>query len=596
MNIVYTTNEAFVAKVAASICSVVENNKEADDIRIFVMGQGLSEKSCKRLNKLVSRYGRALEIIPLENVWSFFDFDFDTGGWNPIILARLVLDRLLPADVDRVVYLDGDTINIRNLTKLWNTDMKGKAIGACIEATVDRQRLISLGMEDIPYVNSGVLLIDLEQWREENWGHRIIKYYEEQGGKLFAPDQDAINGALKGEIFYLEPQYNFYNIYWFYPYKVLKNLMRNSFFYSEAVVKRACEKPVVIHYLGEERPWRKGNHHKYRAYYEKYLKKTPWRDEKQEEGWEIYYFFWDIFNILTRLFPTVRYQIINRLIPLVMKWRKRQLSRNESTRTLPAGVHTFAICAYKESPYLEECILSLENQTVKSKIIMVTSTPNQYIEDLAGKHNIPLYVNEGEKGITQDWNYAYSMAKSKFVTIAHQDDVYLSDYTQGILNLVKKSKKPLIAFTDYGELRGEKVVLNNTIMFIKRIMLLPLRVSVLQKSRFVRRRILSFGDPICCPAVTFAKKNLPEQIFKNGFRSDEDWEAWEMISKRKGDFLYTGKTGMLHRIHCDSETSLILKDDARSKEDYVMFSKFWPRSVACFLAKWYSKSENSNEL
>ena len=41
--------------------------------------------------------------------------------------------------------------------------------------------------------------------------------------------------------------------------------------------------------------------------------------------------------------------------------------------------HIFAICAYKESPYLEECILSLEKQTRKSSIIMVTSTPNKYI-------------------------------------------------------------------------------------------------------------------------------------------------------------------------------------------------------------------------
>ena len=50
--------------------------------------------------------------------------------------------------------------------------------------------------------------------------------------------------------------------------------------------------------------------------------------------------------------------------------------------------HTFAICAYKESPYLEECILSLKNQTVKSNIIMATSTPNEWIQGLAEKYEI----------------------------------------------------------------------------------------------------------------------------------------------------------------------------------------------------------------
>ena len=70
--------------------------------------------------------------------------------------------------------------------------------------------------------------------------------------------------------------------------------------------------------------------------------------------------------------------------------------------------HTFAICAYKESPYLEECITSLMEQTVKSEIFIATSTPNKYIDDIAAKYNLKVYVNEGESGITQDWNFAYS--------------------------------------------------------------------------------------------------------------------------------------------------------------------------------------------
>ena len=49
--------------------------------------------------------------------------------------------------------------------------------------------------------------------------------------------------------------------------------------------------------------------------------------------------------------------------------------------------HTFVVCAYKESPYLEECINSLEKQKVKSNIIISTSTPNRYIEEIAKKHS-----------------------------------------------------------------------------------------------------------------------------------------------------------------------------------------------------------------
>ena len=70
--------------------------------------------------------------------------------------------------------------------------------------------------------------------------------------------------------------------------------------------------------------------------------------------------------------------------------------------------HTFAICAYKESPYLEECILSLKNQTVKSNIIMATSTPNEWIQGLAEKYEIPLYINTGEGGIAQDFGLPHA--------------------------------------------------------------------------------------------------------------------------------------------------------------------------------------------
>ena len=60
--------------------------------------------------------------------------------------------------------------------------------------------------------------------------------------------------------------------------------------------------------------------------------------------------------------------------------KKREVKMND---------HTFAICAYKESPYLEECIKSLKNQTIKSNILIATSTPNDYIKGIADKYAIP---------------------------------------------------------------------------------------------------------------------------------------------------------------------------------------------------------------
>lgn len=258
--------------------------------------------------------------------------------------------------------------------------------------------------------------------------------------------------------------------------------------------------------------------------------------------------------------------------------------------------HTFAICAYKESPYLEECITSLMEQTVKSEIFIATSTPNKYIDDIAANYNLKVYVNEGESGITQDWNFAYSKVQTDYVTIAHQDDKYAPEYVENLLAYTAKAKKPLLFFTDYAEIRNGEIVTTNKILKVKRIMLFIMRPKAMWGSRFIRRRVLSLGSPICCPSATYYRPNLMKQVFLNGFRADEDWEAWERLSKLKGDFIFCNKILTYHRIHEDSETTKILNDNKRSEEDYIMYQKFWPKCIAKMLTKAYSKSEESNNM
>lgn len=258
--------------------------------------------------------------------------------------------------------------------------------------------------------------------------------------------------------------------------------------------------------------------------------------------------------------------------------------------------HTFAICAYRESKYLEECICSVMGQNVKSNVLIVTSTPNEYIKKISEKYHIPLYVRNGKSDIAEDWNFAYNHAHTKLVTITHQDDVYCSNYLEDVLENVNKSKHPLIVFGNYGEIRGEQIVTNNRLLNIKKLMLFPLRSKLCWTQRFVRRRILSLGSAICCPSVTFVKKHLPEVVFESGYKSDLDWQAWEKLSRLKGSFVYCNEVLMLHRIHEESATTQIIADSNRTKEDYDMYCKFWPKWIAKCLIKVYEKSQDSNSI
>lgn len=327
MNILYNLNDGFVPQVGAGIVSVCENNKDLTNIHFYILSYGIIEGNKKKLNKLVKKYKRNIDIIELDDLNKYFDFNFDTNGWNPIVLSRLLLDKILPESLDKILYLDGDTIVRGSLEELWNMDLNGKTIGMSIEPTIDRKRIKILELDDKPYYNAGVLMVDLKRWRKIKAGDRIINYYKKYDGNLFANDQDAINGAMKNEIITISPKYNFYNIFNQYSYNFLKKQMKNSDYISKSMFEDAVNNPIIIHYLGEERPWREGNKHKYRDDYKKYLSMSYWKNIPDEKGWKLYFFCWNTFNFVTKPFPGLRLRIINNLIPAFMKIRKRKLKK-----------------------------------------------------------------------------------------------------------------------------------------------------------------------------------------------------------------------------------------------------------------------------
>lgn len=256
--------------------------------------------------------------------------------------------------------------------------------------------------------------------------------------------------------------------------------------------------------------------------------------------------------------------------------------------------HTFVVCAYGESPYLEECVESLLLQDGSPEILIATSTPNDVIKAVAKRHNLPLFVRDGGSGIAADWNFAISCANTDLVTVAHQDDVYERGYSRRLLAAYESNSDLLLYFTNYGELRDCGAVDSNRLLSVKRAMLFPLKDGRFNRSRFVRRRILSIGSAICCPSVSFNLRCLQQPIFESTMKCDLDWQAWEKISKQRGSFYYDSKILMYHRIHEQSETTHLIGDNTRSREDLEMLGKFWPSAIARLINKAYSKSQKSN--
>ena len=260
--------------------------------------------------------------------------------------------------------------------------------------------------------------------------------------------------------------------------------------------------------------------------------------------------------------------------------------------------HCFAICAYGESPYLEACVRSLLAQTAGSGIILATSTPNPRISGIAGRYDIPVYVNEESRGIASDWQYAYDRAREHagYVTLAHQDDIYLPHYTEAVMKRLEKEKDALFCFTDYAELRNGRRLDVSPYTAVKRLMLLPLLCPGIRTLPQAKRLTLAFGNPIMCPTVTYDTSALPEKLFSPEFKSDLDWDAWERLSRLGGSFAYERHTLFLHRIHKDEATAQLIRYGDRAAEDYVMFLRFWPEAAAKAIMCFYSLGERNYSL
>ncbi|MGB4614185.1 MAG: glycosyltransferase family A protein, partial [Erysipelotrichaceae bacterium] len=200
------------------------------------------------------------------------------------------------------------------------------------------------------------------------------------------------------------------------------------------------------------------------------------------------------------------------------------------------SIHTYVVLAYKESPYLRECIDSVLNQDYPSKVLIGTSTDNKYIRDIAKEYNLEVVVNEIKGGGNAvDFDFAWNTGRTELVTIAHQDDTYDHDFSLEVVKAYKQEPTAQIIFTDYFEIREAKKVYSNLLLNVKRILLFPLRFRFWAGSPTIKKSVISLGDSICCPAVTFCKKNIDSNsIFVNEqLNGNSDWYGWLQLAKIK---------------------------------------------------------------
>ena len=105
--------------------------------------------------------------------------------------------------------------------------------------------------------------------------------------------------------------------------------------------------------------------------------------------------------------------LLDRIAQIVCQFELKNLKKIGSSFVRVKLDHTFVVCAYGDSPYLSDCLASLQLQTEKTNVIIATSTPSQYIDTIARAADIQVCVNDESGGIASDWNYALSCADTR---------------------------------------------------------------------------------------------------------------------------------------------------------------------------------------
>lgn len=283
MVVVYNSDERFAGVFAVTVLSLFENNKDADEITVYLIENGVSDESKVKFQQIADAYGRTIITLPMPDLEELVGVDVVIPGYNRIATCgRLFIASLLPESIDKVIYADCDTIFVDSADELWKINISGYAAGMvdCAQNAAFRSQLGLSG--EGTYFNSGLMLVNLKYWREHNVEHAFIEFIKSQGGYIPFPDEGVINAVFDGKIKLLPLRYNAITQIYAFNYKELCRARGLKHFYSPEEVASAKASPVMVHFTSNfylpVRPWMKGCKHPYAQKYLEYRNMTPWAD------------------------------------------------------------------------------------------------------------------------------------------------------------------------------------------------------------------------------------------------------------------------------------------------------------------------------
>ena len=249
MNILFTIDRGYVKRLAKCIQSIIRFPSE-DGYDIYIMHSDLESVDETYLRREAAGKDVRIHFVGI----NIEETDFPESDRYPLqIYYRIFASFFLPQNLEKIIYLDADTIVINPLIELWKMEFNGNYFLACthIRKVLNKINRIRLGIkEERPYINSGVMLMNLTELRKRQNYSEMKEYVKKYRKVLTLPDQDIITALYGDKIGLLDTMV--YNLS-----DRMLAIYNGDMGHKKRDIDWVREHTVVIHYYGKQKPWNK---------------------------------------------------------------------------------------------------------------------------------------------------------------------------------------------------------------------------------------------------------------------------------------------------------------------------------------------------
>lgn len=286
LNVMYQSSAAYAIPAAVSLCSLFENNKDLAQIRVWFIDVGLTEEDRMHLSALAKKYGREITFLKSEDT----DRMLSEAGVKLWSASYATFYKIFTScsltQLDRILYIDSDTLILDSLKDLCDYDMSGYA---CAMAASGMTGAIKKALDLPEYYNAGLVYYNLEYWREHHVEQDFIEVINDReccSRYTIVADETLHNYVLRRRIKKMPLKYNFESSWWLWGwnqklYPALGWSSAEQAYYGQKEIMEARRHPCIAHYvdLTTGRPWDYLNDNPFREQFEYYRELLhPWKE------------------------------------------------------------------------------------------------------------------------------------------------------------------------------------------------------------------------------------------------------------------------------------------------------------------------------